>query len=198
MGRRRQPAEIQAQRGNPGKRGNPDKIAETVRQSSREVPLEPPAIIVSERAAAYYKTVASMLNAYAFVRSSDQYIVALLAEALADFETASRELEEFGGHTYEAESYVNAREPGKDDASSDAPASRLIRTHPAVNNKNRFSKRVEDLCKQLAMTPGDRYALLERAAGAIDRGAGSVPGSRPPASDDAPSPTGHKRPDLFQ
>ena len=166
-GRKPKPAEEMQARGTRKKHVEAGKAAGRAAKLTKGLPLEAPATVQGPAAREFWRRIATMLAPLGFIRSTDEIVLALLCETLAEYRQCCAEIEAAGGLTYEAESYVNARAPddgGDAEESAPAPGTRLIRAHPAVMIRRRARQDIVNLCERLGMTPATRYALLKEAA----------------------------------
>lgn len=191
MGRRKTPAEISAQRGDPGHRGA-DKAAAKTAKTVSKLADKPPFPLADGFATKMWAHLTETLRPLGFVRKSDEIVLATLCDTLAEYRRCGLELKKAGGLTYEAETYVNAKGEETDDEAAAKSRSRLIRAHPAVMIRRRARNDIKVLCETLGLTPGMRYSLIQQSADNIERPAGlggssnQTPAQQSPEAPSAP------------
>lgn len=188
MGRKKTPAEISAQRGDPGRRGA-DKVAARAEKTISKLTAEPPFPLADTFSKKMWRHLTETLKPLGFVRKSDELVLAMLCDTLAEYRRCGLDIKAAGGMTYEAETYVNAKGEETDEEMSAKSRSRLIRAHPAVMIRRRARNDIVSLCEKLGLTPGMRYSLIQQSAANIERPSG-IGGS----SNDAPSAPSNETP----
>lgn len=171
-GRKPTPAEAMQARGTRKKHRDAGKAAAKAAARSKALAADAPDYVDNADARAFWTRISDMLSPLGFIRSTDELVLALLCDTLAEYRQCTAEIAAAGGLTYEAESYVNARAAedaarAESDEGAAAAGTRLIRAHPAVLIRRRARQDIVQLCERLGMSPATRYALLKEAAAGI-------------------------------
>jgi P27 family predicted phage terminase small subunit len=175
-GRRADPPQLQAAKGNPGKRltkaeraqAEANRLAESLASAPAESgdPLSPPVMMLDERlkpAITVWRSLSGELGKMNVLTVVDRFTFAIYCLSVADYFAAVDDILD-NGQTYWATTHGG---------------NKMKRVNPAVAIKERLAKFIFDAGAEFGLTPLARYSLLREQA-AYGGGALPPPQNRPP------------------
>lgn len=193
MGRRRDTPEIQAAKGNPGKRlskaekalAEAHRLAALLAAAPSEPgnPLAPPVIMLDERlkpAVTVWRELAAELGRMNILTTLDRFTFSVYCIAIADYYAAVDDILA-NGQVYWARTHGG---------------NKLRRANPSVAIKERLAKFIFDAGAEFGLTPLTRYSLLREQAG-FGGGPNTNPGAQPSKPNDAPPSPNQDDQDLI-